>query len=556
MNNFRKLLFIVIVFTSYSTFAQGTLIDSLKVVLEKIEFDDTNKVDVLSNIVNELMYSEPNTALVYAEQSLKISENLNDNYRIFRTASDIGILYNERGDYRKARTYFEKALLVSVSDSVNLARTYGNIGNSYNYESESEQALLYYLKSLQIFEALNNLDGMSLVYGTIGNLYLSIHDYKNALDNYTKAGELFKKLDNQGGLATVYMNIGVVYRDGDKSYDKAINNFNNALEIYKNFNYKRGIAQSIGNIAEAHYNKGDYLESIKYMEDAIKIFQETNNKNEEALALIKIGDCYVALSNFLDAKNVFTQAYEIAYKDGNIKNVESSSLKLYQVYKKQNQLDKALFYHETFQNYHDSLFNVEKEKKLQELLTKYDTEKKEKEIQKQQFELEKQELQIKQKESTIRFYIILIVLVTIGLLLIAFAYFQKRRINILLKGQNALIAKQNNALHRDKKVLDEALKDKTEVLQKVYAEKKKTELPSELLQLSQREMEVLSYLALGWTDNQLADKLFVSKATIKTHLRRIYSKLLVNGRAGAVAIAHQYNIIGGVDEISENLKED
>ena len=59
-------------------------------------------------------------------------------------------------------------------------------------------------------------------------------------------------------------------------------------------------------------------------------------------------------------------------------------------------------------------------------------------------------------------------------------------------------------------------------------------------------MEVLSYLALGWTDEQLAEKLFVSKSTIKTHLRRIYSKLLVRGRAEAVAIAHKHNIVGEV----------
>lgn len=59
-------------------------------------------------------------------------------------------------------------------------------------------------------------------------------------------------------------------------------------------------------------------------------------------------------------------------------------------------------------------------------------------------------------------------------------------------------------------------------------------------------MEVLACLALGNTDQEIADKLFISKSTAKTHLRRIYSKLLVNGRAGAVAIAHKYDIIGNI----------
>ena len=67
-----------------------------------------------------------------------------------------------------------------------------------------------------------------------------------------------------------------------------------------------------------------------------------------------------------------------------------------------------------------------------------------------------------------------------------------------------------------------------------------------MLSLSKREMEVLACLALGNTDQEIADKLFISKSTAKTHLRRIYSKLLVNGRAGAVAIAHKYDIIGNI----------
>lgn len=65
---------------------------------------------------------------------------------------------------------------------------------------------------------------------------------------------------------------------------------------------------------------------------------------------------------------------------------------------------------------------------------------------------------------------------------------------------------------------------------------------SELLRsLSNREMEVMMFLADGLTDQQLADKLFISVTTIRTHLRRIYDKLLVTNRTEAVAILHKIN---------------
>lgn len=53
--------------------------------------------------------------------------------------------------------------------------------------------------------------------------------------------------------------------------------------------------------------------------------------------------------------------------------------------------------------------------------------------------------------------------------------------------------------------------------------------------LSQLELEVLGMVAKGATNRESAGQLFVSEATIKTHLLHIYSKLGVNDRAAAVA---------------------
>jgi DNA-binding NarL/FixJ family response regulator len=52
-------------------------------------------------------------------------------------------------------------------------------------------------------------------------------------------------------------------------------------------------------------------------------------------------------------------------------------------------------------------------------------------------------------------------------------------------------------------------------------------------QLSMREEEVLKLVSKGYTDKEIADKIFVSVNTVKTHLRRIYEKLQVKNRAEA-----------------------
>jgi DNA-binding NarL/FixJ family response regulator len=62
--------------------------------------------------------------------------------------------------------------------------------------------------------------------------------------------------------------------------------------------------------------------------------------------------------------------------------------------------------------------------------------------------------------------------------------------------------------------------------------------------LSRRELEVLELVAEGTTNREAARRLFISEATVKTHLLHIYAKLSVNDRAAAVAEAFRGGLLG------------
>jgi len=62
--------------------------------------------------------------------------------------------------------------------------------------------------------------------------------------------------------------------------------------------------------------------------------------------------------------------------------------------------------------------------------------------------------------------------------------------------------------------------------------------------LSARELEVLELIAQGTTNREVAARLFISEATVKSHLLHIYAKLGVNDRAAAVAAAFRRGLIG------------
>jgi len=73
----------------------------------------------------------------------------------------------------------------------------------------------------------------------------------------------------------------------------------------------------------------------------------------------------------------------------------------------------------------------------------------------------------------------------------------------------------------------------------------KETLPSEPVDspLSKREHEILLLIAEGYSNQQIADKLFISLNTTKTHLKNIYQKLDVKRRTEALFRARELGII-------------
>lgn len=63
--------------------------------------------------------------------------------------------------------------------------------------------------------------------------------------------------------------------------------------------------------------------------------------------------------------------------------------------------------------------------------------------------------------------------------------------------------------------------------------------------LSSREIQILGLLATGMPNRQIAKDLFISEATVKTHLVHIYEKLGVDNRTAAISTAREQRVIRG-----------
>ncbi len=82
----------------------------------------------------------------------------------------------------------------------------------------------------------------------------------------------------------------------------------------------------------------------------------------------------------------------------------------------------------------------------------------------------------------------------------------------------------------------------TKLLQELNKELAKPSQPIEE-PLSDREIEVLRLLSAGYSNKEIADKLFLAVGTIKKHTHQIYQKLNVDSRVQAIQIARELNLI-------------
>jgi serine phosphatase RsbU (regulator of sigma subunit) len=508
------LLFICIVAACSPVFAQTPRIDSLLNVL-KTQKEDTSKANTLFELTRAYLFELNDNQKVgeYGSQELELSLKLNFKKGIaygylnrgifYRTGGDyhkamvfdkkclavmreignkkgesscllnIGLTLYQQGNYTEALDYISKGLQIKIllGDKKGMASAYNNAGNIYYTLGNYKEALNYCLKAQKLREEMHDEVGLSMGYNNMGNVFDALNKYDDALLYYTKALRINEKLKDQSGIGNACTNIGNLYST-KRNFKEARTSYFRALAARKLIDEKPGMAESYYKIGLVNLNLNNKEEALRYMLQSLQLYQKIGDKKGIADISGGLGRVYEAKNDFKNAlyynDQILHRSKELKYQEG----IREAYLNFTALYKKQKKFEKALEYTRLYNALKDSILNKENFLQVSELNTRYETEKKEKEI---LLLTKDQELNAKiiRQQQLVRWGLIGgVILLFISIFSIYRRYRFKQKANDLLEIQNRDI-QQKNILITDSidyaKTIQEAVLPTTSKINSIFS---------------------------------------------------------------------------------------
>lgn len=468
---YKPLILGIFLFLSLVSYSQKRKVDSLTTLVENLAkksgdyTSDTIRVNSMNMLASELRHNNMDKAMEYAREALAISQKQKYAYGIATSYARIGIMHKIKSNYADALTTLDTALTLylKIGDKLGIASTHVNIGLIYKEKGEYTKTLEAYFKSLKIVETLNDPDAEAKVLGNIGVTYKDQGKLTLAKEYYMKALALDEKTGNKVGIASRYNNLGLVASD-ERDYMKALEYFKNSIRLSEEMDDKSSAGRAYGNIGLVYLNLKHYDKALEHYEKALGIKIELGDKTGTSLWLNNIGTLYLEQRNYRKAVEYFNQSQTIAKKLGYKPSMLENYKKLSMAYTAMKDFEKALQQQLEYASVKDSIFNVESSKQIAEMQTKYDTDKKQQEIELLNKDKVIQEAEFNRQKTVKN------LLIGGILLLVLFAF--------VLVNRFRLIRKQKKIIELQKIMVEVKNKDITDSIQ--YAKRiQQTLLPQE-----------------------------------------------------------------------------
>lgn len=483
-------------------------------------FDDKNNPNIFQENIETLKTISQSDSLVYfANQNdehlqLLLSDSLLAEFR-----KEVGYILYQHSNYYEANNYFMKSEESYRKANLPLQanQMLGNRAVINDLKGDYKEAIAIYLKLIDYFKQQNDSTSWSSALGNIGAVYeeMGMADKAILYDKLSLAINIAMRDTLKA--ATKYNNIGVAFSELKNNHDSAVYYYTKAYKIYQSKGEALHSATVGNNLGMQHIILKNFTLAKEYLEKAEGIFDSLGNLQGKGDVQQYSGELYRVQGNTSKAVKYLENAIGTFKELGNKKSLMETGALLSEVYISMENYSEAVKMMQYANTLKDSLMNVDNMKIIANMESKYQLKEKNNTIE----ILQLKEALANKKIKAQLIFIALLIVVFILLVLTYFFSLQKNK----LKEKELRLELQNYILRIDKLQIAVDEKDNGS---------KSTEEKLKQFDLSDRETEVLKFIAQGYKNLEIAEKLFVSQNTIKTHIKNIYVKLDVRNRVEAL----------------------
>ncbi len=426
-----KKLGLLLLFFTQLAYGQQNPYDSLeqKLAAEKA---DTQKLEIIKQLVDVAFASDMEKALQYAKQGVKLAESVGDKNRRPEFYEMEGRMHANLLHLDSATEFFNKAMAgyEAVDNKRGEATTEFKIAWVYKKRGEIDKAMSADLKASRLMEALDDKKGMAAAYERVSEDLIRQGRLGEAMDYAQKAIDICEK--NQLKDEMVYALTGagdVKINEGNNK--QALDYFDRALQLARAQKFSEiSMSDFLNNHGNALKRLGRYPEAIKDYEEALSIAKKTNYPNAISATIGNLGEVNLLMGNYKKALPYQLETVRLQEKDSDLSNITENYLHVSTIYEHLGDYKSALAYQKKALRMRDSIASAKSDEAMSKMLTQYETKKKEATI-------ELQQKQISQQKE-IQWLGAGVVLLLIGLLAFSFISYRNRsKSNRLLATKNA-----------------------------------------------------------------------------------------------------------------------
>ena len=427
------------------------------------------KAKALINIGFAYFYSlNSNKSIDYLEQGLDIYTKINNKKGQLDTYYNLGTFYGYFEDYIKSIENYNMAarLGLEINDENRLGMIYNNLGLMFQYSGNYDKANLYQFKALAMKEKIGDTT-IDITHLNIGLNYLQQQNFEKSLEYYKYALDLFIQKNNRPDIAHCHKNIGDVFLEMGE-LDAATESYQKAYSIYGELNDQESMARHFMVMGNIYRKQNLYSKADEAYQTALNLFPENGskrllfyiNKNYAELFLELASENPNGNIQYLNKVISFGEKMsEIAETSGSIALQNESYEILYNAHKAMGNRSKAIEYADKFMASKDLLFSEQKQKTIVNIQTKYETEKKELEIDFLNNENDLITTSLSQSNTIRQNQRIIIYLLVAGFILVLVSILVIYRFYRLTKSANARLNEQNLIISRQKNEIEILLKE-------------------------------------------------------------------------------------------------